>query len=239
MLDDAPFRGNPFAKVDIRARIRLREIQSGFSHIPLDAYVLDGTRSKDIARFLVNSGRATKSRHGPLFHPTNSGSYGGLTERFYSEVPEDEIGGLIEPIEIFARAAGIDAGREILLQRQRVSIGPSGISLTVREGPHQDGVKKLALLCVSRANITGGISLIYDKNRTVTFSGILQPGEMLFIDDAKIWHDASPIQRLDPSCPGHRDILIITSPACREQRHPLEPSHRLLKTHLNEGARVA
>jgi len=221
MLDDAPFRGNPFAKVDIRTQIRLKEIQSGFRHIPLDTYVHDGTRFKDIARFQVDSGHVTKSRHGPLFHPTNSGSYGGLTERRYSEVPDNEIESLTEPIEIFARAAGIATGREILLQRQRVSIGPSGISLTVREGPHQDGVKKLALLCVSRANITGGISLIYDKNRTITFAGILKPGEMLFIDDAKIWHDASPIQRLDPSCPGHRDILIITSPACREHAHQL------------------
>jgi hypothetical protein len=218
MLDDAPLGGSPFAKVDIRTQIRLKEIQSGFRHIPRDTYVHDGTRFKDIARFLVGNGRVTKSRHGPLFHPTNSGSYGGLTERLYSEVPDNEIGGLVEPIEIFAHAAGIAAEQEILLQRQRVTIGPNGISLTVREGPHQDGVKKLALLCVNRANIKGGISLIYDKNRTVTFAGILEPGEMLLIDDAKIWHDASPIQRLDPSCPGHRDILIITSPACRE--HP-------------------
>jgi hypothetical protein len=222
MLDDAPFRGNPFAKVDIRTQIRLREIQCGFRHIPLDTYVHDGTRFKDIARFLVNSGRVTKSRHGPLFHPTNSSSYGGLTERFYAEVPENDISGLVGPVQIFARAAAIAGGGEILLQRQRVTIGHNGIALTVREGPHQDGVKKLALLCVSRANVTGGISLIYDKNRTVTFSGILQPGEMLFIDDAKIWHDASPIERLDPSCPGYRDILIITSPACREHRLPLE-----------------
>jgi len=72
------------------------------------------------------------------------------------------------------------------------------------------------MLCVSRNNIIGGVSSVYGRNGAIIFTGIVEPGEMLLIDDAELWHDASPIRRMDDSRPGHRDILIITSPACRE-----------------------
>jgi hypothetical protein len=145
--------GPPYAKLNIAALVALGDIQHGFRQVPLDAFVHDRSRFKDIVRFLICGRNVIKTPHGDLFHPINSGAYGACASRTYPEVPASDIGPLTALIEIFARTAGIDAGREILLQRQRVITDNHGNSPTVREGLHQDGVQKLAILCVNRANI--------------------------------------------------------------------------------------
>jgi hypothetical protein len=211
--------GTPYAKLNIAALIALRDIQHGFRQVPLDAFVHDRSRFKDIVRFLICGRNVIKTPHGDLFHPINSGAYGGCASRTYPEVPASDIEPLTALIEIFARTAGINVGREILLQRQRVITDDDRTSPTVREGPHQDGVQKLAILCVNRANIDGGVSLIYNDRLHPIFTGVLEPGDILFIDDAQLWHDATPIRRVDPGRPGHRDVILLTWPACREHEN--------------------
>ena len=219
MLDGSPFKGDLCAKLNIGTLITVRDIQHGFCQIPLDTYVHDGSRFKDIARFLIRGGSVIKTPHGDLFHPINSDTYGGYPSRTYAEIPVSDIGPLTALIEIFARATGVDAGREILLQRQRVINDDDGDSPTVREGLHQDGMQKLAILCVNRANVNGGINFIYDKRHDFVFAGVLEPGDILFIDDAQLWHDATPIRHLDPGRPGHLDVILLTWPACRKSEN--------------------
>lgn len=217
-----PFMGNSYAKINIGTLLNLLDIQDGFRRVPLDSYVEDGSRFKDIARFMIRGRSVIKTPHGELFHPINAGTYGHHASRAYPEVSFVDIEALKPVVEIFNRVANIDKNQEILLQRQRVVNVNGTSSRTVREGPHQDGIKKLAILCVNRINVAGGISFIYDEQRDIVFAGQLEAGDILFIDDVKLWHDTTPIRQPDVGMPGYRDIIILTWPSCRQEDHVSE-----------------
>lgn len=211
--------GTLYAKLNIAALIALDDIQHGFCQVPLDAFVHDRSRFKDIVRSYPRQERGQNAPRRPL----SSNQFRCLRRLRISDLPgsprEFNIAPLTALVEIFARTAGIDAGREILLQRQRVITNDDRTSPTVREGAHQDGVQKLAILCVNRANIDGGMSLIYNDRLHPIFTGVLEPGDILFIDDAQLWHDATAIRRVDPGRAGHRDVILLTWPACREHEN--------------------
>jgi hypothetical protein len=230
---DFPFKGSLFAKFDIGRLINLQDIQSGFHQVPLDPYVADGSRFKDIVRFEVSEGGiATKGPHGPLVHPINAGTYGGCSSRTYAEIPAADLEPLTVLIEIFKRIAKIDPGQEILAQRQRVMINNDETARTVQEGRHQDGLKKLAIFCIARVNITGGISSLYDSRGNRVFAGTLKPGQILFVDDVMLWHDATAILPSKPGLPSYRDVILLNWPAEREEDHipekpdAIAPYHR-------------
>jgi hypothetical protein len=212
------FKERPFSYLNVRTLISLRDLQQGFSRVPLDEYVQSKTRFKDLARFRFNSGNGlvTKAAHGPLFHPINSGAYGNQASRNYPEIPDIDIDPILPLAEIFVRLTNVPDGEEILVQRQRIISHGTEKARTVQEGSHQDGVEKLAAVCIDRVNVEGGLSFLYDARREPIFAHQLEPGDILFIDDPRVWHDATPIWRANPSGAAYRDIIILTWPACRQ-----------------------
>jgi hypothetical protein len=39
---------------------------------------------------------------------------------------------------------------------------------------------------------------------------LAQPGEAVFLDDARIFHGVTPIMPLNPDLPAIRDVLVVT-----------------------------
>ena len=68
----------------------------------------------------------------------------------------------------------------------------------IPEGIHQDGFNMIAICCVSRKNINGGVSRIYDKDKNIIYSQQLNQGEMIVINDVKNYHDVTNIELEDP-----------------------------------------
>jgi hypothetical protein len=211
-----PLKGCLHAKLEIGAVVPLRAIQEGFCRVAGDPYVTDGTRCKDIVRFTVDGPDIVKAPHADLFHPVNAKSYGNEASRSYSEVSSCDRAAIVPVLDIFAKISGISGGQEVLIQRQRVQCSNAvEVAKTVREGAHQDGVQKLAIFCVDRVNVKGGISLLYNMDRELQFAETLQPGDLLFVNDVEILHDTTPITRVATDRVGYRDIIILTWPSDR------------------------
>lgn len=212
-----PLRGSPYANLSVGPLLQLKEIQDGFCRVPLDGYVFDSTRYKDLARFVVDGEDIIKAPHGKLFHPVNATSYGDEASRSYDEIPVCDIDAIIRPVEIFTRFSAISVKQEVLVQRQRVACSETAeLAKTVREGPHQDGIQKLGVLCVNRVNVEGGISFLFNIDKELVFAGILQPGDLLLINDVELFHDTTPIRRVKKDRPGFRDVLLLTWPSDRK-----------------------
>lgn len=84
----------------------------------------------------------------------------------------------------------------------------------VPEGIHQDGYNFIAMCCVSRRNVSGAISHIYDESKNIVHSVQLQEGEMLIVNDNKMFHSVSPIILNKTSKKvktGYRDIFVFTT----------------------------
>lgn len=86
-----------------------------------------------------------------------------------------------------------------------------GIGRPTPEGAHRDGVDLVAVILVARHAIKGGETRVFDAHGTqgVRFT-LEEPWSALLLDDARVVHESTPIQPLDPGQPGHRDTLVIT-----------------------------
>jgi hypothetical protein len=86
-----------------------------------------------------------------------------------------------------------------------------GIGRPTPEGAHRDGVDLVAVVLVVRHAIKGGETRVFDAHGTQGVRFTLQePWSALLLDDERVVHESTPIQRLDPDVPGHRDSLVIT-----------------------------
>lgn len=78
----------------------------------------------------------------------------------------------------------------------------------VPEGVHQDGVNFLVIGSVSRKDITGGVSYVYEsEDGDPIYETTLTPGQAIIIDDTELFHMASPITAINGE--GHRDMILM------------------------------
>jgi len=80
------------------------------------------------------------------------------------------------------------------------------------EGVHQDGYDAICIASVDRHNVEGGHLIVQKKKDSDPILNIaLENGELAYINDRVLWHDATPIRRSNPSENGHMDLVILTA----------------------------
>jgi hypothetical protein len=91
-----------------------------------------------------------------------------------------------------------------------------GIGRPTPEGAHRDGVDFVAVFLIERRSVRGGETRVFDADAAngLRFT-MTQPWSLLFLDDAHVIHETTPIQPLDPAARGdgvrgHRDTLVLT-----------------------------
>jgi hypothetical protein len=79
------------------------------------------------------------------------------------------------------------------------------------EGAHRDGVDFVAIVFIDRQNVSGGETRVFEADgpNGVRFT-LDEPWSALLLDDARVVHETTPIQPIDPSRPAHRDTLVLT-----------------------------
>jgi hypothetical protein len=84
-----------------------------------------------------------------------------------------------------------------------------GIGRPTPEGAHRDGVDFVAVFLVDRVGISGGETRVFDAHGPQGQRFTLeQPWSLLLLDDARVVHESTPIQPLQPDA--HRDTLVLT-----------------------------
>lgn len=120
----------------------------------------------------------------------------------------------------------------ILMQFQRVLCSADQEGHPAVEGFHQDGNLHVAMLIANRINIkssTGVSQYTRDENgkcgKELVFNSALQPGELVYWNDKKLWHFGTPIEIADPAANGglgYRDIVLMSAKT-PPQHLPLGP----------------
>jgi hypothetical protein len=216
----APRFWKTFSLIQIADFLKLDQIQALFDGVPLDPYVAAGFRHKSLFRARVDGPDVIVTDHAPLYQPVEFNPVHGGIFRHYPPM-DARLAELLRPlVTLFAGCAGLGPRDEVLVQAQRVTARAGQAGLPVVEGWHQDDIKVLGLLLIDRVNVSGGISLLSpDRGQDISFARQLEPGELLLINDPVVWHNTTAIKQIRPTRPGHRDIVIITSPT---NRPPIE-----------------
>ena len=115
--------------------------------------------------------------------------------------------------DVFAQAER-DAGREPpdrwYVEAHQFRIDTSdGVGRPTPEGAHRDGVDYVAVILVERADVRGGESRVFEADGPRGIRFVMgEPWSALLLDDARVIHEATPIQPDGPD--PHRDTLVLT-----------------------------
>jgi hypothetical protein len=93
----------------------------------------------------------------------------------------------------------------------RIEARPGHEGRPTPEGMHRDGVDWVLVLLVSRVNISEGETSIGDlaKHPLGSFT-LTDPLDSAVTDDNRVYHGVTAVTPLDPTRPGHRDVLVVT-----------------------------
>jgi hypothetical protein len=76
---------------------------------------------------------------------------------------------------------------------------------------HRDGVDWVLVMLVKRENIASGVTMMEDVAHGPLGSFTLtEPMDAALVDDERVFHGVTPLGRLDPDSPAHRDVLVVT-----------------------------
>ena len=79
------------------------------------------------------------------------------------------------------------------------------------EGMHRDGVDYVLVLLIGRRNIQSGVTSIRTVDgRDLGSFTLTEPCDAALVDDHRVMHGVTPVEPLDASLPGFRDVLVVT-----------------------------
>jgi hypothetical protein len=81
----------------------------------------------------------------------------------------------------------------------------------VPEGIHRDGFNMIMIVCISRENIKGGINEVYKDSNNILNSTQLNPSDAIIINDNKVLHNVTEINKLDINKKAWRDVFVFTT----------------------------
>lgn len=191
--------------------LNISPLQNLLDNIPKDPYIQEGYRYKSLARCRVKGNRVEKQPHTPLFQNKNINPVNGGLVIVYPEI--NNFNATKEALLLFTNTFKIDYSHEFLVQAQRTKCTNKKEGITTPEGLHRDDIYFLAIVCVNQYNISGSETQLKDNQGNIVFLKMLNPGEILLIDDSKLLHYTSNVTVKNPNLNhfGFRDILIISS----------------------------
>jgi hypothetical protein len=195
--------------------------------LALDDYMADGGRyrRRRYACFTMAGTGAVREPHQPHFQTVAYNRLNGGIERWFAPVNDAvaENAVLTRLLALlsatFATAAGVstaDAAWHVEMHQFRIEARPGALGRPTPEGTHRDGVDWVAVTLVGRSNVHGGVTSVSSPAREPLGSFTLDtPLDTVTLDDRRVYHGVTPVELVDPSQPGWRDVLVLTF---RDQR---------------------
>ena len=186
-----------------------------FNDLPLDPYIKGNYRSRRLSRFIVSEDKLSKLPHGYLFQSKEYNPLVGDVKREFAELDD----ALIEldifkyMVLAFSDSCKLHPEAEIGVHQIRTTCSPNNLGNPAPEGIHQDGTDFIGIFSVDRENIQGGETHLYAaKKEKPVFNKVLNPGELLLVNDHEFYHFTTPIKPQNDA-QGTRDVFVLTSPS--------------------------
>lgn len=224
---DAALKSQGFAVLDADGLGRLlgapaaelASLAAFWDHLPPDDHLRDGGRyrRRRHSSFVVEGDRVEQVAHRAHWQPVEYNALHGGIERWFDPI---ESGTLNAPAwnkllaALAQRASALRGPQRWFVEAHPFRIDASaGIGRPTPEGAHRDGVDLVAVILVARRGVKGGETRVFhaDGPQGMRFT-LSEPWTAMLLDDARVIHETTPIQPLDPSGgqPAHRDTLVLT-----------------------------
>jgi hypothetical protein len=195
-----------------------------WNNLPADKYLKDGGRYRQRrhSSFVVNQSSVTAVPHRAHWQPLSYNAlHGGIDRWFEPCEPEFMNSSVLHDFllhlgEQFNQLPTQQINKEkpwyVEVHQFRIDT-TDGIGRPTPEGAHRDGVDYVAVLMLKRESIKGGETRVFEsvgpQGQRFTLN---EPLSLLLLDDARVVHETTPIQPIDPEgkTKAWRDSLVIT-----------------------------
>jgi hypothetical protein len=221
----AALRSNGFALIDPRGVQQwlnttpeaLATLHTAWDELPADAYLKDGGRYRRRRHscFVVEGDAVQPVPHRAHWQPLEYNALHGGMERWFEPMRESTVAQAVWPrlLQRLGEAVSALRGPQPWFVESHVFRidTTDGIGRPTPEGAHRDGVDLVAVFMVGRERIKGGESRVFEADGPAgqRFT-LLEPWSLLLLDDARVIHETTPIQPLQPGGFGWRDTLVLT-----------------------------
>ena len=184
-----------------------------------DRFMADGGRyrKRRHAAFSLSNGIVRREAHQPHYQSRDYNILNGGVQRWFDPVTEETVINPVFPAlldlcrDLFFQPEDLLGDWYIEVHQFRIEPAPGEAGQPTPEGMHRDGVDWVAVILIDRLNVREGITAICGPERTslgtFTLSAAL---DAVFLNDHRVLHGVTPIHRLDPAAPSHRDVLVVT-----------------------------
>lgn len=187
------------------------ELLDSYDDLPLDDYMGNGTRYKRFSQY-----RLSRREEGWTFQLLPHRDYttyktfnpvaGGI-RRVYQPVKADFTGIIAQGADGFPLDRSEDWQINVHQNRSRATADKVG-PLTP-EGVHRDGHELVMIAVLRRVNVAGAETRLWQDDADRPFwTGVLDAGQAVLLDDRAIAHDVTDVESADGG-PAHRDIVIV------------------------------
>jgi hypothetical protein len=190
--------------------------------LEIDKYLRMGARFRerryDRFRYLPSTGSVTLRPHRPYFQSMEANGYGGGIQR---EVAPLTTSTLENPLlmsligfdfQQFPVAPGrLDQPWDVQCHQFRIVGRAAELGEPTPEGPHRDEVDFGAIHLMSRSNVAGGNSQVFNPDSDELLADFCLENIMdtMYWADSKVLHAVTPISAQDDDQQALRDVLIL------------------------------
>lgn len=194
----------------------LAALSQDWDELPPDHYLRDGGRyrSRRHSCFVAADGVLQTSPHRAHWQSLDYNAlHGGMQRWFEPIAPSTLANPAWSPLllSLAGWCSALKGAQPWYIEAHQFRIDTTdGIGRPTPEGAHRDGVDFVAVFLVSRHDIRGAETRVFDAEgpRGQRFT-LLEPWSLLFMDDERVIHESTPIQPVGER-PGHRDTLVLT-----------------------------
>ena len=195
----------------------LAALARSWDDLPPDQHLKDGGRYRHRrhACYVIDRGEVQPVPHRAHWQPVEYNALHGGIERWFAPV-DAAVAATPAWSRLLLGLAGVASAlrgaQPWFVEAHQFRIDTAGgIGRPTPEGAHRDGVDLVTVSLVSRVDVKGGETRVFDAHgpagQRFTLS---EPWTTLLLDDARVIHETTPIQPLAADRAGHRDTLVLT-----------------------------
>ena len=193
----------------------LDALRPSWDDLPPDAYLRDGGRYRRRRHscFVVEGDALQPVPHRAHWQPLEYNALHGGLERWFEPMRADV---LVQPVwtrllcALGAECSAWTRPQPWFVEAHQFRIDTTdGIGRPTPEGAHRDGVDFVAVLLVSRVQVKGGETRVFEADGPAGLRFTMsEPWTTLLLEDARVVHESTPIQPVGEGA--HRDTLVLT-----------------------------
>ncbi|MEQ8667038.1 MAG: 2OG-Fe dioxygenase family protein [Rhodospirillales bacterium] len=190
----------------------IRNLEPAFGDLPADPYTEGNFRFRRYSAFRYKGGVLDILPPETFTQSRRINAYLGDVQRTYDPIDEAtwRDPAFRRMLEHFDEHTLVDIGKHIGVHQIRIR--KTGDAVMAPEGRHQDGFDRIAVYVVGRENLDGGNLRLSANARDEPFiEAALMPGDYVVINDRALFHNASPIERIDEDRDAFIDFFVATS----------------------------